>query len=225
MKAGPSRRAVLKAGGALLGGVAGAGAITGFPTDLGAGHQEHRAAPRRRVVLGGQGDRRSSLEGSRLQGHDAEPRHLGRDQSLHHATEHRRHRGRRRLAGEACHQTRRAARHRSQEDQGIRQHPADFHQGRVQRQSGVAPGHLALRSDVHLEAGCDRAARGRDRLGHVLAAGLQRRLDRLPSRSDQETSHRMERVDQPRIQRQGGDSRRAGDRHHGRGAVLRKCRR
>ena len=32
VKAGPSRRAVLKAGGALLGGAAGAGAITGFPT-------------------------------------------------------------------------------------------------------------------------------------------------------------------------------------------------
>ena len=31
-KNGPSRRALLKAGGALLGGAAGAGAITGFPT-------------------------------------------------------------------------------------------------------------------------------------------------------------------------------------------------
>ena len=31
-KKGPSRRALLKAGGALLGGAAGAGAITGFPT-------------------------------------------------------------------------------------------------------------------------------------------------------------------------------------------------
>src|SRR6478672_4469908 len=31
-KKGPSRRALLKAGGALLGGAAGAGAVTGFPT-------------------------------------------------------------------------------------------------------------------------------------------------------------------------------------------------
>ena len=31
-KKGPSRRALLKAGGALLGGAAGAGAFTGFPT-------------------------------------------------------------------------------------------------------------------------------------------------------------------------------------------------
>ncbi|HEV3159653.1 MAG TPA: ABC transporter substrate-binding protein, partial [Xanthobacteraceae bacterium] len=32
VKKGPSRRALLKAGGALLGGAAGAGAVTGFPT-------------------------------------------------------------------------------------------------------------------------------------------------------------------------------------------------
>ena len=61
----------------------------------------------------------------------------------------RRHRRPRRLAGQARHQARRAPGHRGQEDQGVRQHPADLHQGRTRRPGGLAPGHLALRGDVH----------------------------------------------------------------------------
>ena len=35
-----------------------------------------------------------------------------------------------------------------------------FTKGEIERQGGLAPGHLALRGDVHREAGRDRAARG-----------------------------------------------------------------
>ena len=62
----------------------------------------------------------------------------------------------RRLAGQARHQARRDPGHRGQEDQGIRQHPADLHQGRARRAQDSAPRHLALRGDVHREAEFDR---------------------------------------------------------------------
>ena len=51
--------------------------------DLGAGDQRHRTPSRGRLLLGGQGDRRSGRKGSWLQGHDAEPGYLGCDQPLY----------------------------------------------------------------------------------------------------------------------------------------------
>ena len=75
---------LLKAGAAVTGAAIGVRRYQRISDDLGAGDQGHRTAPCRRVLFGGEGDRRPGRQGSRLQGHDAEPRHVGRDQSLHH---------------------------------------------------------------------------------------------------------------------------------------------
>ncbi len=88
-KKGLSRRAILKAGAAVAGAAVGSDAYRRFPDHLGAGHQEYRAPPCRRLLLGRPGDRRSGVEGPRLQGHDAEPGHLGRDHPLRHASPNR----------------------------------------------------------------------------------------------------------------------------------------
>jgi hypothetical protein len=70
LKGGLSRRSILKAGAAI------AGTAVGSPSrpshDLGAGNQGHRTARCRRVLFFREGDRRSSGQGSRLQGYDAE---------------------------------------------------------------------------------------------------------------------------------------------------------
>ena len=219
-----SRRTLLKGAAAVAGAAAGSDAITRLPDHLGAGDQGHRAAPCRRVLFGGEGDRRPGGQGSRLQGDDAEPRHLGRDQPLHHPAEHGRYRRSRGLAGQARRQARRDPGHRGQEDQGVRQHPADLHQGRDRRPQDSAPGHLALRGDVYRKAGFDRSARRRHRMGDLPAAGLQRRLDRLPPRSGRPRGDRVEGPDRSQVQGQGRDPRRARHRHHGCRAVLRKRR-
>ena len=80
VNAGPSRRALLKAGGALLGSAAGAGAITGFPTIWA---QEIKDIELRHVgvsysVVKAIGDQAS--EGSSLQGVTVrKSRHVGSD--------------------------------------------------------------------------------------------------------------------------------------------------
>ena len=129
----PSRRAFLKAGGALLGGAAGAGAITGFPTIWA---QEIKDIELRHVgvsysVVKAIGDQASKDLGFKvtMQNLDTSAainRFITQPDTVDIAD-------RRGLAVEARYQAWHPPGHRSQEDQGIRQHPADLHQGRTRR--------------------------------------------------------------------------------------------
>ena len=143
-KKGISRRAVLKAGAAVTGAAIGADAIRGFPTIWA---QEIKDIELRHVGVSYSVVKAIGDQAAKDLGFKVTMQNLDTSAAINRfitQPEHGRHRRPRGLAGQARRQARRDPGHRSQEDQGIRQHPADLHQGRDRRPQDPAPGHFAL---------------------------------------------------------------------------------
>ncbi len=145
----PSRRSVLKAGAALAGAAAGSDVLRGFPTIWA---QEIKDIELRHVgvsysVVKAIGDQAAKDLGFKvtMQNLDTSAA-INRFITQPNTVD---------IADLEGWQAKLAAKrgvhpgHRGQEDQGIRQHPADLHQGRDRGTANSAARHLALRGDVH----------------------------------------------------------------------------
>ena len=193
-KAGISRRAVLKAGAALTGAAIGSDAITGFPTIWA---QDIKDIELRHVgvsysVVKAIGDQASKDLGFKvtMQNLDTSAainRFITQPNTVDIAD----------LEGwqaKLADQARRDPGHRGQEDQGVRQHSCrSSPRARSTATRSRARASRPMRRCIS-RSRRDRTARRRHRMGDVPAAGLQRRLDRLPPRSRRSRGHRVEGV-------------------------------
>ena len=220
-----SRRQVLKGAAAVAGAAAGSGAITGFPTIWA---QEIKDIELRHVgvsysVVKAIGDQASKDLGFKvtMQNLDTSAA-INRFITQPNTVDIRRPRG---LAGEARHQARHSPGHRGRQRSrnsttSCRSSPRASSTARSSRARASRPTRRCTSSPSRRH----RAARRRDRVGDLPAAGLQRRLDRLPAGPDRQAGHAVEGTDRPEIQGQGRHPRRARHRHHGRRALLRERR-
>ena len=177
----PSRRAFLKAGGALLGGAAGAGAITGFPTIWA---QEIKDIELRHVgvsysVVKAIGDQASKDLGFKvtMQNLDTSAainRFITQPNSVD-------------IADVEGWQSKLATKRgvlQGIEVKKIKEFDnilPIFTKGELEGHKIPRQGISPYEAHVYREAECHRTARRRDRLDDLPAAGLQRRLDRLPA--------------------------------------------
>ena len=217
---GPSRRALLKAGGALLGGAAGAGAITGFPTIWA---QEIKDIELRHVgvsysVVKAIGDQASKDLGFKvtMQNLDTSAainRFITQPNSVD-------------IADVEGWQSKLATKRgvlQGIEVKKIKEFDnilpiftkGELEGHKIPRQ-GISPYeamYITKPSDTELHDGVTDYMT-------FLPQVYNAEFDRLSARSGRPRSHRVEGTDRSEVQGQGGDPRRAGDRHHGCGALL-----